>query len=45
MEVLRKEAAVVVSTFFPPTQYELTEHIDSETKFRDGKVLFTLWLT
>lgn len=44
MDVLRKEAATILSSFFPPTDYELVEHIDSEADFACGKVLFYLYI-
>lgn len=47
MAVLQKEAAVVLSAHFPPSEFELQEHIDSEASFNSagGKVLFTLYIS
>ncbi|KAL4433746.1 hypothetical protein ABPG75_000187 [Micractinium tetrahymenae] len=44
MDVLRKEAAAVLSTFMQPASYELLEHIDSEAAFAGGKCLFYLYV-
>lgn len=44
MDVLRREASVVLAAHFPPGEFELQEHIDSETSFKNGKLLFALYL-
>lgn len=45
MDVLRKEVAAVLARHLQPGEAELQEHIESEGSFREGKVLFTVYLT
>lgn len=45
MDVLRREVAAVLAQHLAAGSWELQEHIDSETSFRDGKRLLALHLT